>query len=130
MTMTAIAYNHVTLRHGRTRYIDVGTGPPLILLHISSIEGGADDSLPALGILSSSFRVLAPDLGVAFLLEYPEFNVPRELGWDWWTDRRFVYAAGITEATAGAPRANWRAATAIDTPCASQTRSRSGRHCP
>jgi hypothetical protein len=28
--------------------------------------------------------------------------VPRELGWEWWTDRRFVYAAGITEATAGA----------------------------
>lgn len=62
MTTTAIAYREVTLRHGRIRYIDVGTGHPLILLHISSIEGGADDCLPTLGILSSTFRVLAPDL--------------------------------------------------------------------
>jgi uncharacterized membrane protein YphA (DoxX/SURF4 family) len=53
-------------------------------------------------ILGFTEKLLAPDLGVAFLREYPEFNVPRELGWEWWTDRRFVYAAGITEATAGA----------------------------
>lgn len=53
-------------------------------------------------ILGFTEKLLAPDLGVAFLREYPDFNVPRELGWEWWTDRRFVYAAGITEATAGA----------------------------
>jgi pimeloyl-ACP methyl ester carboxylesterase len=55
-------YKHVQLRHGRTRYIDVGTGPPLIMLHQSSIEGGADDYLACLPHLSSHFRVLVPDL--------------------------------------------------------------------
>ena len=53
-------------------------------------------------ILGFTEKLLAPDLGVAFLQEYPHFNVPHELGWEWWTDRRFVYAAGIMEATAGA----------------------------
>jgi len=53
-------------------------------------------------ILGFTEKLLAPDLGVAFLQEYPHFNVPRELGIDWFTDRRFVYAAGIVEATAGA----------------------------
>jgi len=62
VTTTATVYKYVTLRHGRTRYIEAGTGHPLILLHISSIEGGADDSLPVLDLLSSRFRVLAPDL--------------------------------------------------------------------
>jgi uncharacterized membrane protein YphA (DoxX/SURF4 family) len=47
-------------------------------------------------------KLLAPDLGVAFLQEYPHFNVPRELGLEWFTDTRFVYAAGIVEVTAGA----------------------------
>ncbi len=62
MTTTTSIYNRVTLKHGVTRYIDVGTGDPLILLHISSIEGGADDCLATLDILSAKFRVLAPDL--------------------------------------------------------------------
>jgi uncharacterized membrane protein YphA (DoxX/SURF4 family) len=53
-------------------------------------------------ILGFTEKLLAPDLGVAFLQEYPHFNVPRELGMEWFTDRRFVYAAGIVEATAGA----------------------------
>ncbi len=46
-------------------------------------------------------KLLAPDLGVAFLEEYPHFNFLQEIGLDWFTDRRFVYAAGIVEATAG-----------------------------
>ncbi len=62
MTTTTEIYKHIKLRHGNTRYIDAGTGQPLILLHISSIEGGADDYLPALDTLSSRFRVLVPDL--------------------------------------------------------------------
>jgi 2-hydroxy-6-oxonona-2,4-dienedioate hydrolase len=62
MTTTTEIYKHVQLRHGRTRYIDVGTGPPLILLHQSSIEGGADDYLACLPHLSPHFRVLVPDL--------------------------------------------------------------------
>ena len=62
MATTAGIHKSVSLRHGRTRYIDAGTGDPLILLHISSIEGGADDCLLALDILTQRFRVLAPDM--------------------------------------------------------------------
>jgi uncharacterized membrane protein YphA (DoxX/SURF4 family) len=47
-------------------------------------------------------KLLAPELGVAFLKEYPHFNVARQLGIEWFTDERFVYAAGIVEVTAGA----------------------------
>lgn len=61
MTTTAIGYKYVTLSHGKTRYIEVGTGHPVIMLHGSSIEQGADDWLPCLDILSQQFRVLAPD---------------------------------------------------------------------
>lgn len=53
-------------------------------------------------VLAFTEKLLAPDLGEAFLAEYPRLNFMRELGIDWWTDRRFVYAAGIVEATAGA----------------------------
>lgn len=52
-------------------------------------------------VLGFTEKLLAPDLGVAFLQEYPRFNIARELGFDWFTDERFVYAAGIVEATAG-----------------------------
>jgi hypothetical protein len=53
-------------------------------------------------VLGFTEKLLAPDLGEAFLHEYPQLNVMRELGFDWWTDRRFVYAAGIVEVTSGA----------------------------
>jgi uncharacterized membrane protein YphA (DoxX/SURF4 family) len=53
-------------------------------------------------VLGFTEKLLAPDLGVAFLQEYPHFNVLREFGLEWFTDRRFVYMAGIVEATAGA----------------------------
>src|SRR5262245_44256902 len=62
MTTTTAIYKHVQLRHGRTRYIDTGTGPPLILLHKSSIEGDADDYLACLPHLAPRFRVIVPDL--------------------------------------------------------------------
>lgn len=52
-------------------------------------------------ILAFTEKLLAPDLGVAFLEKYPRFNFMQELGVDWFTDRRFVFAAGIVEATAG-----------------------------
>jgi uncharacterized membrane protein YphA (DoxX/SURF4 family) len=52
-------------------------------------------------VLGLSEKLLAPGLGEAFLQEYPRFNFMQELGFDWWTDRRFVYAAGIVEFTAG-----------------------------
>ena len=60
-TGTAI-HKTVQLKHGNTRYIDAGKGDPLILLHLSSIESGADDCLATLGVLAPVFRVLAPDL--------------------------------------------------------------------
>jgi pimeloyl-ACP methyl ester carboxylesterase len=62
MAATAIKHSYVTLSHGKTRYIDIGTGPPIILLHGSGIEQGADDWLHCLPVLSQEFRVLAPDL--------------------------------------------------------------------
>lgn len=52
-------------------------------------------------VLAFTEKLLTVELGEAFLQEYPHFNVARELGFDWFTDRRFVYAAGIVEATAG-----------------------------
>lgn len=55
-------YKSVQLRHGRTRYIEAGRGQPLIILHLSSIESGADDCLPFLDVLAADFRVIAPDL--------------------------------------------------------------------
>ena len=61
MTTTALRYKYATLSHGKTRYIEAGTGHPLIMLHGSSIEQGADDWLPCLDTLSQRFRVLAPD---------------------------------------------------------------------
>jgi uncharacterized membrane protein YphA (DoxX/SURF4 family) len=58
----------------------------------------------ALSIIIVGFteKLLAPGLGVAFLQEFPHFNVARELGFTWFTDERFVYAAGIAEVTIGA----------------------------
>ena len=52
-------------------------------------------------VLAFDEKLLNVDLGLAFLAEYPRFNVAREIGIEWFTDRRFVYAAGIVEATAG-----------------------------
>jgi 2-hydroxy-6-oxonona-2,4-dienedioate hydrolase len=62
MAATATTHKYVELSHGRTRYLEAGTGHPVILLHGSSIEQGADDWLPYLAPLGQHFRVLAPDL--------------------------------------------------------------------
>ncbi|MEN9937461.1 MAG: hypothetical protein RLZZ387_4040 [Chloroflexota bacterium] len=53
-------------------------------------------------VLSFSEKLLNPGLGVAFLREYPHFNVARSLGFGWFTDERFVLAAGIVELAIGA----------------------------
>jgi uncharacterized membrane protein YphA (DoxX/SURF4 family) len=53
-------------------------------------------------ILAFTEKLLNVKLGVEFLHEYPEFNIAREAGIGWFTDERFVYGAGIVEATAGA----------------------------
>ena len=62
MTTATVTHKTVRLRHGNTRYIEAGTGHPLVLLHISAIEGGADDYLASLDVLASGFRVIVPDL--------------------------------------------------------------------
>jgi pimeloyl-ACP methyl ester carboxylesterase len=62
MTTKTVVHKQVQLRHGKTRYIEAGTGAPLILLQISSLESGADDCLASLDALASEYRVLAPDL--------------------------------------------------------------------
>jgi pimeloyl-ACP methyl ester carboxylesterase len=62
MTTVAATHKTVRLKHGNTRYIEAGSGHPLVLLHISSIEAGADDYLASLEGLSSDFRVIVPDL--------------------------------------------------------------------
>lgn len=52
-------------------------------------------------VLGFTEKLLNVELGVAFLHEYPRFNIAQELGIDWFTDDRFVYAVGIVEVTAG-----------------------------
>lgn len=56
----------------------------------------------SIAVVAFTEKLLVPEAGVAFLQEYPNFNFMREfLGWDWWTDYRFVIAAGVVEAAAG-----------------------------
>src|SRR5437660_12540334 len=60
-TTAAIASKEVTLSHGKTRYLESGTGHPVILLHGASVAGGADDYRPLLERLNGRYRALAPD---------------------------------------------------------------------
>ena len=99
-----IALYLVAVGRGVVRYDD-GTEEDRTALS----DGLLPYALPALRItaglsvliLGFTEKLLAPGLGEAFLQEYPRFNVARELGFDWFTDRRFVYAAGIVESVAG-----------------------------
>jgi uncharacterized membrane protein YphA (DoxX/SURF4 family) len=52
-------------------------------------------------VLAFSEKLLNPELGVAFLQEYPHFNIPRQLGFTWFTDTYFVLAAGVAELAIG-----------------------------
>jgi uncharacterized membrane protein YphA (DoxX/SURF4 family) len=52
-------------------------------------------------VLGFTEKLINVDLGVAFLDNYPRFNVAQEIGLTWFTDERFIYAVGIVEATAG-----------------------------
>jgi hypothetical protein len=52
-------------------------------------------------VLAFSEKLLNPALGVAFLREYPNFNIARLLGFSWFTDERFVLGAGIVELMIG-----------------------------
>jgi pimeloyl-ACP methyl ester carboxylesterase len=59
--MTTVSYKSVTLSHGETRYIEAGSGYPMILIHGFPFQRSADDWLPNIDALASKFRVLAPD---------------------------------------------------------------------
>jgi pimeloyl-ACP methyl ester carboxylesterase len=62
MTTTAVASKEVTLSHGKTRYLESGSGEPVILIHGVAVAGGADDWRPALDELGTSYRFIAPDM--------------------------------------------------------------------
>lgn len=51
--------------------------------------------------LAFSEKLLNPDLALAFLHSRPEFNFMRLLGFNWFTDELFIYAASAVEATVG-----------------------------
>ena len=53
-------------------------------------------------VLAFTEKLLNPDLGVAFLRDYPHFNIAHALGVTWFTDERFVLAAGMVELAVGA----------------------------
>jgi uncharacterized membrane protein YphA (DoxX/SURF4 family) len=51
--------------------------------------------------LAFSEKLLNPGLALAFLETRPEFNFMQLLGFTWFSDELFVYAAAIVEATVG-----------------------------
>jgi len=51
--------------------------------------------------LAFSEKLLNPGLALAFLETRPEFNFMRLLGFTWFSDELFVYAAAVVEATVG-----------------------------
>lgn len=61
MTTATIAERYVTLSHGRTRFLEAGTGAPVILLHGAGFTEGAESWLLTIEPLASRFRVLALD---------------------------------------------------------------------
>jgi len=61
-TTSAVQRKEVTLSHGKTRYLEAGSGHPVLLVHGVSAVGGADDWRPAIEPLSQNYRVLAPDM--------------------------------------------------------------------
>lgn len=56
-----VAERFVELSHGRTRYLEAGEGPPVLLLHGVGFAPAADGWRLALSALSGSHRVIAPD---------------------------------------------------------------------
>jgi uncharacterized membrane protein YphA (DoxX/SURF4 family) len=68
-----------------------------------------DYALPAARILTGasilwlafSEKLLNPELAQAFLNEYPSFNFVQWLGFGWFSNELFIYAAAAVEATVG-----------------------------
>lgn len=57
----AVQCRSLDLSHGRTRYLEAGAGPAVILLHGVGYALGADAWRASLGGLAPDLRVLAPD---------------------------------------------------------------------
>ena len=51
----------VTMGHGKTEYIEAGSGYPVIMLHGSMIFQGGIDWLPCMPQIAEKYRVIAPD---------------------------------------------------------------------
>ena len=109
MAATAVNYQWVTLSHGRTRFLEAGTGEPVILIHGAPFQRSADDWLPNLDSLSSRYRVLAPDcLGWS-----PSDQFDQEYSFAYLTDfvREFQDALGVARShVIGASMGGWIAA--------------------
>jgi pimeloyl-ACP methyl ester carboxylesterase len=58
---SSIHERFASLSHGRTRYLESGDGPPVLLLHGAGFALGADAWRLAIPALASRFRVIAPD---------------------------------------------------------------------
>jgi pimeloyl-ACP methyl ester carboxylesterase len=106
MTTTAVASKEVTLSHGKTRYLESGSGEPVILLHGVAIAGGADDWRPALEYLGAGHRFIAPDF-----ITFPPSDTRADLdAFPYLTDfvREFQDALGIRSShIIGATMGGW-----------------------
>ncbi len=60
MTETPV-HRYVELSHGRTRYIEAGSGETVLLLHGAGYLSNADVWLPCVAGLAARYRILAPD---------------------------------------------------------------------
>jgi pimeloyl-ACP methyl ester carboxylesterase len=58
---SAVASRQVTLSHGRTRYLEAGSGPTVLLLHGVLFHAAAESWLPVVPGLAEQFHVIAPD---------------------------------------------------------------------
>ena len=58
---SSITEKYVELIHGKTRYLESGTGDPTILIHGVGFAGGADNWRLNIGPLSKKLRILAID---------------------------------------------------------------------
>jgi len=61
MTRVHVQEQWVELSHGKTRYFEAGSGPPVLLLHGAGFASAGDNWLLNIGPLAAHFRVLAPD---------------------------------------------------------------------
>jgi len=55
----------------------------------------------SIGILAFTEKLLDPALALAFLKTHPSFNIAQTIGLTWFTNERFIFAAGAVELTIG-----------------------------